>query len=185
MAGRIRGVVFRLRFCDRVLPLMLQKSCKPVDTWNLPSFVESYMQQVVQDLWTINASSTRAYFCFVLFERTIFFWKMGEVKKTCFRHISWSRQALFFFFCQVWSPNPTENAIEISHAFRDSWLNAWQWHLFLFLFGVPANWNMFDIWLVYLCCSGFKKSDEKLATVGYMGTKIPHPQYPTPGKQAL
>lgn len=141
------------------------------------------MQQVVQDFWTINASSTRAYFCFVLFERTIVFWKMGEVKKHMLsRGVQASRA---FFFCQVWSPNPTENAIEISHAFRDSWLNAWQWHLFLCLFGVPANWNMVDIWLVYLCCSGFKKSDGKLATVGYMGTKNPPSPIPDPREKNL
>lgn len=94
-------------------------------------------------------------------------------------------QASRAFFCQVWSPNPTENAIEISHAFRDSWINAWQWHLFLFLFGVPANWNMVDIWLVYLCCSGFKKSDGKLATVGYMGSKNPPSPIPDPRETNL
>ena len=42
-----------------------------------------------------------------------------------------------------------------------------------------------QIWLVYLCCSGFKKSDEKLATVGYMGSKNPLSPIPDPRETNL
>lgn len=142
------------------------------------------MQQVVLDLCTINASSTRAYFGFVLFERTIFFWKLGEVKKACFRHVSWSRQAVFFF-AKFGPPIIQKTPLKLAMLFvtlesmRDSDTDFFSSLVFL----------QIETWLTYgWCTSVAPVSKNQMRSLQLLATwepKIPHPQYPTPGKQIL
>ena len=141
------------------------------------------MQQVVQDFWTINASSTRAYFCFVLFERTIVFWKMGEVKKHMFSPRRPGRPC--FFLAKFGPPILQKTPLKLAMLFvtldsmRDS--DTYFFSSLVFL--------QIETWLTYgWCTSVAPVSKNQMGSLQLLATwepKIHHPQYPTPGKQTL